>query len=299
MQKQFQIIFTGKFKSRFNKRSSAAQLALIIDSSPEDALEILHSRKEVVLFEQVNQSKVSNLISNLEQIGLEVKSVDKSNQSNRGFSNKNTTSEQVVSVKKLSKSYKRFIVVYAILSSISLIGFLIYILISGQSEPYGRMTLTDFAGYSQEEICLGLESCHVAVDDQSDDCYEKTIGNFEDWDSLTEQEKELDIIKDSHDFLNCFIYEKTNKKVFPEPIALRADLIESCLYLSTYECLKIAGTQFDSCVDKFNMKSLLLDNSQDLVDIKSNHSELFKNYYSCYLDTNGKSLFESVLFMLH
>ena len=132
MQKKFHIIYTGHFKSRLNKRNASAQLALIINSTPEYALDILQSRKEVILFEQVNQTKVTSHISNLEQLGLVVKSVENSNHSNRVQSNLNTNSKQTAPIKNISKAYKIFIISFTIFSSVLLIVFLIYLIISGQ-----------------------------------------------------------------------------------------------------------------------------------------------------------------------
>ena len=299
MQNLFQIIYTGQLKHGINKRKASIQLALIINLTPESALKILKSRKEAVLFEQVAKNKVSRLISNLEQLGMVVRVIENNSYPNRTQANNKSSFKQTAPIQKLSKPYKFFLMSFSILSTVVLIGILIYLFILSQSTPYGRITLTDFAGYSQHEICLGSPSCNDAVDDQSDQCYENTIGNIEEWSLLPEDEQDLWDIQNSIDFVNCFIYPETENKVFPEPIALRTDLIEFCQYLSTQDCLLQAGTQFDFCVKNYNMKSLFTTDSQDTVKIRSSNQEMFVNYYSCYLDSNDKKLFESILFMLN
>lgn len=297
---QFQIIYTGKFKSNLDIVSTAAQFALIIKSSPEFALKTLKSNNEVILFDNVSHSRSLSLISNLEKIGLVVTSIDKTNnpQTVQPNKNKHSKSDLIGHFKKISGAYKKLLLIYSIISTGILIIFLSYLFISSQYEPYGRITLTDFAGYAQHEICLGSNYCNEVVDDQSDYCYETTLNDFEGWSELSEEGKDLANTKSINNFVNCFVYPETNNKVFPEPIALRTDLIESCLYLPTQACLLAAGTQFDYCVEAFNMKALFVNNYQNIELLKSNNPEIFKSYYYCYLDANDSSLFESILFIL-
>jgi|GEM_PF-5807137 len=130
MENQFQIIYTGKFNSQLDIRNTSAQLALIINSTPEHALAILQSRQEAILFDQVELTKSLNLISNLEQIGLVVISVEKSTNLNNNLSNRVANDKLIKPIKKLSNAYKKFILYYTVISTVILISFLIYLFLS-------------------------------------------------------------------------------------------------------------------------------------------------------------------------
>jgi hypothetical protein len=127
MKRQFQIIYTGKFNYKSSLNATAANLALILDTSPESALNILKQRKSQILFTNVSIDNVRSLVSNLEDVGLiidavEISSTQKSYQANTHQSN--------TIFGGVSGPYKVFMIAFAVISTSLLILVLSYLFAS-------------------------------------------------------------------------------------------------------------------------------------------------------------------------
>ncbi len=159
----------------------------------------------------------------------------------------------------------------------------------------GLMATAAFAGYESEEMCMGNSSCEDAVDDQFDDCWERSGLAGYDWDNMSGDEYLNLKPKIEEDFVACFVYENTGDRVFTSPLDLRFDLIDNCLWTENESCFQLAEAQFKSCYVANEIEYLVSAKTTDFYQAVDDNQKDFKNYYSCFVDESGSPLFDVVL----
>ncbi len=159
----------------------------------------------------------------------------------------------------------------------------------------GLMTAAAFAGYQPDEICMGNERCESAVEEQIDDCWDQAGLDEYDLDYMSDEEYLQLKPKIEEDFVACFRYEDTAEKVFQSPLELRLDLIDNCTFSENSNCETLAESQFKACYDRHQIGYLVSARTTDFYQEVSDHSKVFKGYYSCFKDDNGQPIFSDVL----
>lgn len=159
----------------------------------------------------------------------------------------------------------------------------------------GLMTAAAFAGYESDEICMGNAACEDAIDEQVDDCWERSGLDDYDWDNMSDEAYFSLKPKVEQDFIACFVYEDTGERVLMSPLDLRFDLIDNCLWTENESCLRMAEAQFKSCYVANEIEYLVSANTLDFYQVVSDNQQDFKNYYSCFLDEAGAPLFDIIL----